>query len=431
MADNKSDRDLPFLPRSYAPGAGEKEETGVAEDETPPRERKRHRGHERRNRKRRNDREAAGPEPEETVEPETYQPDDSDEDEDNGDDELMAEDHGFDDEEDRSDLDDADPFVAPLPERTEGSETADLPTFDVRVAGVRFGYACRIYYFDAGDVELEPGDIVLVKTEKGLALGGIAMPPFTRRLDALQLEGLRRIIRKADRDDLDRSDRLEKKEEEAHEYCLERIEALGLPMKLVDVECFFDASKYVFYFTAEGRVDFRDLVKELVARFPARIEMRQIGVRHEAKMIGGVASCGQELCCSRFLTDFKPVSVKMAKNQHLSLNPSKISGVCGRLMCCLAYEHEIYEDFKKGLPKVGKAVETEKGRGIVQRHCPLSGTVVVQFDEETLEELPKSAILGEVDTRSQRRKEKKPGGAPKQNRGPKKKSKPTETKKQQ
>jgi cell fate regulator YaaT (PSP1 superfamily) len=180
---------------------------------------------------------------------------------------------------------------------------------------------------------------------------------------------------------------------------MERIEALGLEMKLVAVECFFDGSKYVFYFTAEGRVDFRELVKQLVARFPVRIEMRQIGVRHEAKMTGGLACCGQEICCSRFLSDFRPVSVKMAKNQNLSLNPTKISGVCGRLMCCLAYEHDIYEDFKKGLPRVGKAVTTPKGQGVVIKHNPLAETVFVRLDEETIVEFSKQEILAEREVR--------------------------------
>ncbi len=168
-------------------------------------------------------------------------------------------------------------------------------------------------------------------------------------------------------------------------------------MKLVGVECFFDGSKYVFYFTAEGRVDFRELVKQLVARFPVRIEMRQIGVRHEAKMLGGIASCGQHLCCSRFLTDFRPVSVKMAKVQNLSLNPSKISGVCGRLMCCLGYEHDVYEEFRKGLPKVGKVVTTPQGDGVVVKHNPLSETVFVRLSEETIAEFSKEEIMSDLD----------------------------------
>ncbi|MBM3303055.1 MAG: stage 0 sporulation protein, partial [Deltaproteobacteria bacterium] len=239
---------------------------------------------------------------------------------------------------------------------------------------------------------LDAGDWVIVKTDKGVSLGLVAVPPFDKELDDSQREGLRKIIRKAGKVDFDQQNRCNKREAEAFAYCMERIEALDLPMKLVAVECFFDGSKYVFFFTAEGRVDFRELVKQLVARFPVRIEMRQIGVRHEAKMTGGIATCGQELCCARFLSDFRPVSVKMAKNQNLSLNPAKISGVCGRLMCCLAYEHGIYEEFRKGLPKVGKAVRTTKGDGVVVKYNPLKETVCIRIGEDTLLEVTREEI---------------------------------------
>lgn len=285
--------------------------------------------------------------------------------------------------------------------RRAGTEAEEIPeeswpeseTTTVRVAGVRFGYACKIYHFDAGDMELNSDDCVIVKTEKGMGLGQVALAPFEKVMSNAQLEGLRRIVRKAGKADFDQKTKCGQKETEAFDYCLDRIEVLGLPMKLVAVECFFDGSKYVFYFTAEGRVDFRELVKQLVARFPVRIEMRQIGVRHEAKMTGGIACCGQELCCSRFLIDFRPVSVRMAKNQNLSLNPTKISGVCGRLMCCLAYEHDIYEEFKKGLPRAGKAVSTPQGEGIVVKHSPLAETIFVRFQDESVEEIPKDQIV--------------------------------------
>jgi len=263
----------------------------------------------------------------------------------------------------------------------------------VNVCGVRFGRASRIYNFDTGGLELLHGDWVIVKTEKGTGLGYVAVPPFDKEMEASQLEGLRRVVRKAGRTDFDQLDRCKQREREAFAYCLDRIVALGLPMKLVAVECFFDSSKYVFYFTAEGRVDFRELVKQLVARFPVRIEMRQIGVRHEAKMIGGLGTCGQELCCSRFLTDFRPVSVRMAKTQNLSLNPAKISGVCGRLMCCLGYEHDIYEEFKKGLPKIGKRVKTPKGEGVVIKQNPLTETVLLQVDEEITVEVRREDVV--------------------------------------
>jgi cell fate regulator YaaT (PSP1 superfamily) len=263
----------------------------------------------------------------------------------------------------------------------------------VTLVGVRFGYACKIYHFDCGDMGLERDDRVIVKTEKGVGLGVVALPPFERELEPPQLEGLRKVVRKAVRSDFDQKRRCKEREDQAYAFCMERIDALGLPMKLVGVEVYFDSSKYVFYFTSEGRVDFRDLVKQLVARFPVRIEMRQIGVRHEAKMVGGIACCGQELCCSRFLTDFRPVSVKMAKTQNLSLNPTKISGVCGRLMCCLAYEHEVYDEFKKGLPRVGKAVKTIRGDGVVVKHDPLSQTISVRLDAETVIDVGRAELI--------------------------------------
>ncbi len=266
-------------------------------------------------------------------------------------------------------------------------------TITVNLCGIRFGRASRIYHFDTGGLELCQGDWVIVKTEKGTGLGYVVVPPFDKEMEPSQLEGLRRVLRKAGRTDFDQFERCKQREREAFAYCLDRIEALGLPMKLVAVECFFDSSKYVFYFTAEGRVDFRELVKQLVARFPVRIEMRQIGVRHEAKMIGGLGTCGQELCCSRFLTDFRPVSVRMAKTQNLSLNPTKISGVCGRLMCCLGYEHEIYEEFKKGLPKIGRRVKTPKGEGVVIKQNPLTETILLQVDELTTLEVRREDVV--------------------------------------
>lgn len=280
----------------------------------------------------------------------------------------------------------------------------------VNILGVRFGYAGRIYHFDSGDLHLDMGDWVLVKTEKGLGLGQVAVAPMEREISATQLEGLRKVIRKATEADFEQKIRCARREKEAYAYCQETIETLGLPMKLVTTECFFDGSKYVFYFTAEGRVDFRELVKLLVARFPVRIEMRQIGVRHEAKMTGGLACCGEELCCSRFLTDFRPVSVKMAKTQNLSLNPTKISGVCGRLMCCLAYEYDIYDEFRKGLPKVGKKVNTPKGEGVVLKHDPLSETILVRIDEETTLELTKEQLLAEEPPPQPKKPKKKTEG---------------------
>lgn len=286
---------------------------------------------------------------------------------------------------------------------TWGPEDRTDAGFGARIAGIRFGYACKVYHFDAGDMDLEYGEWVLVKTEKGLGLGQVAIPPFERIIDAAQADALRKILRKGGKVDLDQRERCCQRESEAYSYCMDKIEELALAMKLVSVECFFDCSKYVFYFTSEGRVDFRELVKQLVSRFPVRIEMRQIGVRHEAKMTGGIACCGQELCCSRFLTDFRPVSVKMAKNQNLSLNPTKISGVCGRLMCCLSYEHDVYEEFSKNLPRVGKLIGTTKGEGCVIKHNPLEETVLVKLADDTMVAVRPEDILGELEVENTRR----------------------------
>ncbi len=298
----------------------------------------------------------------------------------------------------------------------DGSDVSER--IAVRVCGIRFGYASKIYHFESGAMELVYGDWVVVKTEKGLGLGQVALPPFEKHIHVSQLEGLRKIIRKGGKVDLYQKQRCSEREAEAQAYCLDRVEELGLPMKLVAVECFFDGSKYVFYFTSEGRVDFRELVKQLVSRFPVRIEMRQIGVRHEAKMTGGLAGCGQELCCSRFLTDFRPVSVKMAKNQNLSLNPTKISGVCGRLMCCLGYEHDTYEEFSRGLPKVGRMVKTPSGEGLVIKHNPLEETILIKIDEETQIEVKRGDILSEFDAAAPKKEDQQQGSKQPKRGGP-------------
>ncbi|MEW6349981.1 MAG: stage 0 sporulation family protein [Thermodesulfobacteriota bacterium] len=266
-------------------------------------------------------------------------------------------------------------------------------TVKVSIVGVRFGCAGKIYHFDAGGLDLKLHDWVIVRTEKGMGLGQAIVAPFEAEVEPHQLDEIRRVIRKAERADFEQRARCRKREAEAYNFCLNRIEVLSLPMKLVAVECYFDYTKYVFYFTAEGRIDFRELVKQLVSRFPVRIEMRQIGVRHEAKMLGGIACCGQELCCSRFLTEFRPVSVKMAKRQNLSLNPTKISGVCGRLMCCLAYEHETYEEFRKEVPKEGKPVNTVYGPGVIVKHNPLEESITVRLNDDTVVEIRKEEIV--------------------------------------
>ncbi len=275
-------------------------------------------------------------------------------------------------------------------------------TVKVNLVGIRFGSAGKIYHFDTSGLELKKLDWVIVRTEKGTGLGQVIAGPFDAEVEPYQWDEIRRVVRRAERADFEQKARCRKREAEAYNYCVARIDAIGLPMKLVAVECYFDYTKYVFYFTAEGRIDFRDLVKFLVCRFPVRIEMRQIGVRHEAKMLGGIACCGQELCCSRYLTEFRPVSVKMAKKQNLSLNPNKISGVCGRLMCCLAYEHDTYEEFRREVPKEGKVINTVYGEAVILKHNPLEETITVRIGEDTMCDIRKDDIVSsdEVPTKT-------------------------------
>ncbi len=232
------------------------------------------------------------------------------------------------------------------------------------VVGVKFKDVGKMYYFAPGDNQVNMGDNVIVETARGLEFGTICRERTS--VDESELVApLKSIIRKAtDADRKKHADNLAKKDN-ALRLCQEKIDAHGLEMKLIDVEYTFDNSKVVFYFTADGRVDFRELVKDLASVFRMRIELRQIGVRDEAKMIGGVGSCGRGLCCSTWLRDFEPVSIKMAKVQNLSLNPTKISGICGRLMCCLKYENDIYNELKKGMPNVGERVKTPDGVGVV------------------------------------------------------------------
>ena len=234
----------------------------------------------------------------------------------------------------------------------------------VKVAGVKFKTAGKIYYFDPEELEVQLGDSVIVETARGMEFGMVAME-ITEVDESEVVTPLKRIIRIADeKDHLQHEENLKKKKR-AMDLCQEKIDKHGLVMKLIDVEYTFDNSKIVFYFTADGRVDFRELVKDLAGVFKMRIELRQIGVRDEAKMLGGIGSCGRDLCCHSWLSAFQPVSIKMAKVQNLSLNPSKISGICGRLMCCLKYENDIYMEFRKGMPDIGEKVRTPDGFGKV------------------------------------------------------------------
>lgn len=232
------------------------------------------------------------------------------------------------------------------------------------VVGIRFKRAGKVYYFDPGDVDINAGQKVIVETVRGIEMGEVAVgPKKVNEKDVIA--PLKQVIRMATPEDCERNRENKEKEKNAFETCIQKIEEHCLEMKLVDVEYTFDNKKIIFYFTADGRVDFRELVKDLASIFRTRIELRQIGVRDEAKMLGGLGPCGRPLCCATFLGDFEPVSIKMAKEQNLSLNPTKISGICGRLMCCLKYEEEIYEQMKQEMYSIGTKVKTPDGEGII------------------------------------------------------------------
>lgn len=233
------------------------------------------------------------------------------------------------------------------------------------IIGVRFKKPGKIYFFDPGDLQVDLKDYVIVETSQGEEMGEVAI--CNRKLpDEKLVAPLKPIIRIATEEDKKHNEENKKKEKEAFEICQQKIKKHKLDMNLLDVEYKFDNSKILFFFTADGRIDFRELVKDLAAVFKTRIELRQIGVRDEVKRIGGNGVCGRELCCCSFLGNFETVSIKMAKEQNISLNPSKISGNCGRLMCCLKYEQDVYEDKLSRIPKVGSIVKTEDGEGIVE-----------------------------------------------------------------
>ena len=248
-----------------------------------------------------------------------------------------------------------------------------------QVIGVRFKDVGKIYYFDPDGISLSMGESVIVETARGIECGEVAMEERTLTDDEI-VHPLKKIMRKANQDDLKKVDKNKEKEKKAFEICLKKIEDHKLEMKLVDVEYTFDNNKILFYFTADGRVDFRELVKDLAAVFRTRIELRQIGVRDEAKMLGGLGICGKPFCCSTFLGEFQPVSIKMAKEQGLSLNPTKISGTCGRLMCCLKFEQEAYSDLLKKTPKIGAVVDTPEGRGVIIDQNLLTGKLTVRMN---------------------------------------------------
>lgn len=254
----------------------------------------------------------------------------------------------------------------------------------VKVVGIRFKKAGKIYYFDPVDIEVEAGDYAIVETVRGVEYGEVVLGPKEVSEEEI-IAPIKPVLRKATQEDHQHAQKNREKEKEALQICQQKVEKHQLDMKLIDVEYTFDNNKVIFYFSAEGRVDFRELVKDLAAVFKTRIELRQIGVRDEAKMLGGIGPCGVTLCCSTWLGDFEPVSIKMAKEQNLSLNPNKISGICGRLLCCLKYEQDAYEDAKDRLPNEGKKVETPDGLGEILEVDLLQERVKVKlFGEDVM-----------------------------------------------
>ena len=253
----------------------------------------------------------------------------------------------------------------------------------IKIVGVRFKNAGKIYYFDPGDLEVDKDIDVVVETARGLEYGTIVVAPKEIGEGEL-VTSLKPIIRVATHEDRQVYYENKEKAKETFELCQQKIKEHNLNMFLIDCEYTFDRNKLIFYFTAEGRIDFRDLVKDLAAIFKTRIELRQIGVRDEAKSIGGLGPCGRKLCCSSWLGDFQPVSIKMAKDQSLSLNPTKISGICGRLFCCLKYEHDVYAEAIDSMPVVGSLVKVDDLKGKVIEINPLLEQLKIEFNDKTI-----------------------------------------------
>ncbi len=256
----------------------------------------------------------------------------------------------------------------------------------VDVAGIRFKKMGKIYYFDAGDLKLKCGQHVVVETSRGVEYGLVVIDKKSVE-DNKIVPPLKKILRIATAEDDRTVEKNRDKEKEAFKICQEKIEKHKLDMKLIDVEYTFDHNKILFYFTADGRIDFRELVRDLAAVFKTRIELRQIGVRDEAKMLGGLGVCGRVLCCASYLGEFEPVSIKMVKEQNLSLNPTKISGTCGRLMCCLKNEQETYEALFKNVPGEGSLVNTPDGKGTITSVSAIKGIVSVAVEDGDVKEI--------------------------------------------
>ncbi len=250
----------------------------------------------------------------------------------------------------------------------------------VKIAGVKFKTAGKIYDFNSSAFVLKEGDPVIVETDQGLSFGKIVIPPVENENTGRKLK---QIVRVATREDFLRREEIKKIEKKAFEFCIQHIDALNLLMNLFSVESTFDQKKLTFFYTADGRIDFRELIKLLVKEFSIRIEMRQVGIRNLSKHCGGLGKCGREICCSSFMHTFEPVSIKMAKEQGLSLNPAKISGVCGRLMCCLTFENETYKRLKSEMPKLGKTITVEEGKGKIVRQNVLKESVTIRLEDNT------------------------------------------------
>ncbi len=276
------------------------------------------------------------------------------------------------------------------------------------IVGVRYKRAGRIYYFDPAGLELAPGDKVVVETSRGLELGTVVVAPTEVAAEEIT-EPLKMVVRRANEEDLEKAERLEERKKQALEECAKLVEELKLTMKLVDADVNLEESRLTVYFGAEGRVDFRELVRELSRRIKMRVEMRQIGPRDEAKFVGGYGRCGQGLCCQGFISEFNPVSIKMAKEQGLPLNPMKISGVCGRLLCCLGYEYEQYRDMRKEIPREGTAVATPRGRAVVTGVSLMDEKVSVELESGGVAaSFPLSEISTDLESKAVKKKEEKP-----------------------
>lgn len=290
-----------------------------------------------------------------------------------------------------------------------------------RIVSLSFATAGKLYDFDAKEFDLKAGDSVIVETERGKGIATVQSAVQQRDSETLP-PNLSPVLRKATEEDFAIMERIKQKEEEAFVECSKKISERQMDMKLVRVEYQFDESKAVFFFTADGRVDFRDLVKDLAHTFHTRIEMRQIGVRDESKMIGGIGICGRELCCSSFLRDFQPVSVKMAKEQNLALNPNKISGQCGRLLCCLDYEYDTYCSLRKSFPKNGKKVCTSNCCGTVDKVNLLTGEITVRLEDNKFANIKFDEIINEEQKKDEKPVEKREAKQEKEKAAPPKKA---------